>query len=118
MTEHTQKSFEIRPGGHTSNEEERGEGRGGRTRRKEGRKALLERETRAALRCERIPKRSSKHVRSKGGKRASMAGVLSSSNEQGSVQICPESAIDSAFIMPLFKVGYQLLAGTNPSGFA
>ena len=48
MTEHTQKSFEIRPGGHTSNEGGReGEGRrdeeeGKKEGGKEGRKALLE----------------------------------------------------------------------------
>ena len=44
MTEHTQKSFEIRPGGHTSNEggmeggRERRDGTRRKERRKEGRK--------------------------------------------------------------------------------
>ena len=40
MTEHTQKSFEIRPGGHTSNEggREGGRGEAGRGGRKEGRR--------------------------------------------------------------------------------
>ena len=46
MTEHTQKSFEIRPGGHTSNEggRERGDGTRRKERRKEGRRCWNERQ--------------------------------------------------------------------------